>query len=65
MNSGASGGWRSLGSREAIPNPHQPGLAGSWVYQDIGGLDVLMDDSALMQLADRSRKANRPPQGGP
>jgi len=36
----------------------QPGLAGRRVHQNISWLDVLMNNAALMQLADRDRKVN-------
>src|SRR5271166_1896639 len=37
---------------------HQPALAGDGVYQNIGRLDVLMDNAVLMQAIDRGRHAN-------
>src|SRR6266436_346036 len=37
---------------------HQPALAGDGVYQNVGRLDILVDDAALMQVTNRSRKAN-------
>ena len=38
---------------------HQPALAGGGVYQNIGRLDVLVDDAALMQVTDSVRQINR------
>src|SRR6202140_5187253 len=37
---------------------HQPALAGDGVYQNVGRLDILVDDAALMQVTNRSQKAN-------
>src|SRR6516164_431087 len=46
--------WKPRGDKKAP----QPALAGDGVYQNVGRLDVLVDDSALMQVTNRSRKVN-------
>src|SRR3984893_19059841 len=58
INSGGSRAWRSRGSREAIPKPISQHWPGAGVYQNVGRLDILVDDAALMQVTNRSRKAN-------
>src|SRR6516162_5919182 len=53
--------FRSLalaGKSRSDPKPHQPALTGDGVHQDVGWLDVLMDNAALMQVTDRPRKAD-------
>src|SRR6202040_4096724 len=37
---------------------HQPALAGNGVCENVGRLDILVDDAALMQVTNRSRKAD-------
>ena len=59
MNSGGSGAWRSRGRREANAEAGEPGLTGRRIHQDIGRLDVLVDETALVQLAERGRDADR------
>ena len=57
MTSGGSGAWRSRGRREAMPKPvSQPGQ--SRVDEHIGWLDVLVDEAAPVDLAERSRHAD-------
>ena len=58
MTSGGSGACRSRGRREAMPKPVSLRLAVGAVHQDIGRLDVLVDEPALMDLAQRSRDAD-------
>jgi hypothetical protein len=43
----------------------QPALAGARVNQSVGRLDVLVDNSTLMQLTDCSAKANCEAQENP
>ena len=52
MTSGGTGAWCSRGRREAMPKPvsHTPPLAG--VHQDVGRLDVLVDQPACVHLGD-------------
>ena len=58
MISGGPGGWRSRGSRDAMPKPGQPDRAGFGVDQDVGGLDVLVDEAAPVDIAERRRHAD-------
>ena len=58
MISGGSGAWRSRGRREAMPKPGEPHLSGRAVDQNIGRLDVLVDEAALVELAERRRDAD-------
>jgi hypothetical protein len=41
-----------------MPNPYHS-LAGSRIYQDVCRLDVLVDEAALMHLANRTHKWDR------
>ena len=51
MNSGGSGDWRSRGRREAMPKPVSR-TARCRVDEDIGWLDVLMDEPASVELTE-------------
>ena len=51
MVSGGPGDWRSRCRREATPNPVSRTCPSAQFSQDIGGLDVLMDEAALVDLA--------------
>ena len=44
MNSGGSGDWRSRGSREAMPKPVSQHLACCGIHQNIGRLDVFVNE---------------------
>ena len=55
--SGGAGAWRSRGNRDAMPNPVSQTPA-SVVDEDIGRLDVFMDETLRMDLAERCRQAN-------
>ena len=55
MTSGGAGAWRSRGRREAMPKPvSQTSPCG--VDQDVGRLDVLVDEAAPVHLAERRRE---------
>ena len=56
MVSGGSGDWRSRGRREAMPNPVSRTSPSRAVHQDIGRLDVLVDEAALVDLAQSRRR---------
>ena len=59
MVSGGSGACRSRGSREAMPNPVSLTSSGRADHQDIGRLEVLVDETALVRLAQSRRDADR------
>ena len=56
MISGGAGDWRSRGRRDAIPNPVSHTLP--VVDEHIGRLDVLMDEAAPMNVAERCRQVD-------
>src|ERR1700747_288446 len=47
------------------PKSRQPGLASSGVHQNISGLDVLMDQAAVMQVSNRGHKVDSQTQRRP
>ena len=65
MNSGGSGGCRSRGRCDAIPNPVSRTSPVRPVHQNIGWLDILVDQAALVRLAQRGCDADRKPQEVP
>ena len=58
MTSGGSGAWRSRGRREAMPNPVSRVRPSAQFDQNIGRLDVLVDEAALVRLAERGDDAD-------
>src|SRR6516164_3648041 len=46
------------GKSRSDTKAHEPALAGDGVDQNIGRLDVLVDNAALMQVIDRARNAD-------
>ena len=58
MVSGGSGAWRSRGSRDAMPNPVSLTSPFAPIHQDIGRLDVLVDEATLVRLAHRGDDAD-------
>src|ERR1700738_963327 len=55
---GRIGGLPLAGQARGEAEPAKPALARVGVHQNIGGLDVLVDDGPLMQATNRGRKAN-------
>ena len=58
MISGGAGAWRSRGSRDAMPKP----VSHTWpasVDEHVLGLDVFVDQTALVGMAERRCQANR------
>ena len=58
MDSGGSGAWRSRARREAMTKPGEPHLAVRAVHHDIGRFDVLVDEAALVELAQSHGNTN-------
>lgn len=58
MSSGGSGARCSRGRREAIPKPLKPDHTCRGVEQNIGRLDVLVNEPPFVQSAECGREAN-------
>jgi hypothetical protein len=58
MISGGSGLPLAAKSRRD-PEAGEPDVAGRWVEQDVGRLDVLVDQAGGMEVADGAREADR------
>ena len=56
MNSGGSGAWRSRGRREAMPKPVSRTCPVADVDEHVGGLDVLVNEPASMELTECARQ---------
>ena len=62
MISGGAGAWRSRGSRDAMPKPvsHTWPESRSVLFdKHVLRLDVFVDQTAPMGMAERRRQANR------
>ena len=59
MTSGGSGAWRSRGRREAMPKPVSRACPSGAVHQNIGGLDVLVNEAALVRAGPAPRRCRR------
>ena len=59
MISGGSGAWRSRRQARGDAEPGEPHSSVGAVHQNIGRLDVLVDEAALVRLAQRGGDADR------